>query len=194
MPLILGSQSPRRAELMRGLGIPFVVRVSEVEEVARSSESAAEFAARAAREKGQAVALAHGGDWVLAADTVVVLDGAILGKPADAADARGMLRRLSGRSHEVLTAVALLAPDGRIAGEVLVRTVVDFRPLDTAEIDAYVASGEPADKAGAYGIQGGAATFVRAVSGSYTNVVGLPVEEVRTMLAQHGLLDQVASR
>jgi septum formation protein len=164
------------------------VRVSDIEEAPRSSESAAAFATRAAREKGQAVALANGGDWVLAADTVVVLDGDILGKPADAADARRMLMRLSGRAHEVLTAVALLAPDGRIAGEVLVRTVVDFRPLDAAEIDAYVASGEPADKAGAYGIQGGAAAFVRSVSGSYSNVVGLPVEEVRAMLVQHGLL------
>ena len=186
--LVLGSASPRRAALLRELGVPFTICVSNAPEIAAPGESAAEFAGRVAREKGVAVAQESDGAWVLSADTVVVLDGVALGKPTDAADARAMLQRLSGREHEVLTAVALTAPDGAAEGELLVRTRVAFRNLAPAEIDAYVATGEPLDKAGAYGIQGGAAGFVAGVVGSYTNVVGLPVDEVRDLLARFGLL------
>jgi septum formation protein len=139
------------------------------------------------------VATARPGAWVLAADTVVVVDGAILGKPADAAAARAMLRRLSGRAHEVLTAVALIAPDGVLAEQVLGRSGVQFRSLAEAEIAAYVASGEPADKAGAYAIQGGAAGFVQRVVGSMTNIIGLPLDEVGAMLARHGLMAAAAA-
>lgn len=187
MSLVLGSASPRRAVLLRELGVDFIVRASDAPEIPAPGESAAAFAGRAAREKGLAIAQAHGGEWVLAADTVVTIDGAILGKPTDAADAHGMLARLSGRRHEVLTAVALIAPDGQLAEELLVRTEVEFRDLGAGEIDAYVATGEPADKAGAYAIQGGAARFVRAVRGSHSNVVGLPTEAVRDLLDRHGL-------
>ena len=186
--LVLGSASPRRAALLRQLGLDFSVCPSDVPEVAAAGETATDLARRLAREKGAAVACSRTDAWVLSADTIVVVDGAVLGKPADAAEAGQMLRRLSDRAHEVFTAVALTAPGGAPAGEVLVRSRVEFRPLSAAEIDAYVATDEPFDKAGAYAIQGGAAHFVRRVDGSYTNVVGLPIDETRDLLARAGLL------
>ena len=186
--LVLGSASPRRAALLRQLGLDFSVCPSDVPEVAAAGETATDLARRLAREKGTAVARSRTDAWVLSADTIVVVDGAVLGKPADAAEASQMLRRLSDRTHEVFTAVALTAPGGEPAGEVLVRSRVEFRPLSAAEIDAYVATGEPFDKAGAYAIQGGAAHFVRRVDGSYTTVVGRPIDEPRDLLARAGLL------
>lgn len=190
--LILGSASPRRTALLRELGVNFTVRVSGAAEVAVNGETAEAFAQRLAREKGAAVA---GGDgWVLSADTVVVVDAVVLGKPADADDARRMLRVLSGRNHHVLTAVALTRPNGELADELLVRTAIAFRPIGDAEIDAYIATGEPFDKAGAYGIQGAAGAFVERVDGSYSNVVGLPVDEVRALLERHGFLASAPSR
>jgi septum formation protein len=187
MALILGSASPRRARLLGELGVAFRVAVSDVPEVPKPDEAADSFAVRAAREKGAAVAAANLADWVLSADTVVTIDGAILGKPVDDADARRMLRQLSGRVHEVLTAVALFAPGAVPTEEGLGRSTVEFRPLSDDEIAAYVGGGEPTDKAGAYAIQGGAAAFVARVSGSLTNIIGLPTELVAELLARHGL-------
>lgn len=187
-PLILGSASPRRAALLRELGVAFVVHASDIPEEPADGETAAAFARRAACEKGAAVACDRCHAWVLAADTIVVVDGAILGKPRDAAEAGRMLGRLSGRAHEVLTAVALVAPGGALTEAFVVATRVEFRPLDAAEIDAYVATGEPLDKAGAYALQGGAAAFVAAVHGSASNVIGLPLDEVRALLARHGVI------
>jgi len=187
--LVLGSASPRRAALLREMGVPFTVCVSDVPETPLPGETPAAFAGRAARDKGGAVARLRPTAWVLAADTVVAVDAQILGKPRDDADARRMLRLLANRRHEVLTGVALFAPNGVCADAVVVSTAVTFRALSDDEIAAYVASGEPADKAGAYAIQGGAAGFVRAVEGSYSNVVGLPVDEVRALLARHGVPD-----
>ena len=187
MSLVLGSASPRRVALLGALGVEFAVQASDIPEVAAPGEPADAFASRLAREKGLAVARLRPGQWVLAADTVVVVDGDILGKPADAADARAMLQRLSARRHEVLTAAALIAADGALADEVVVRSAVTFRELAEAEIAAYVAGGEPADKAGAYAIQGGAAAFVAQVDGSMTNIIGLPMDEVAAMLRRHGL-------
>src|SRR5215472_10817146 len=186
--LVLGSASPRRAALLRELGAEFTVCASEVPEQLGDGEAAADFARRLAREKGAAVARVRPGAWVLAADTIVVVDGDVLGKPSDAAAARQMLHCLSDRAHEVLTAVALIGPRGELAGDMLVRSRVEFRALGAAEIDAYVATGEPFDKAGAYAIQGGAAPFVRRVIGSYTNVVGLPIDEVRDLLERASVL------
>jgi len=183
--LVLGSASPRRAALLREMQVPFRVRVSDVPETPRPDEAPADFARRVAVDKGDAVARLCPGEWVLAADTVVAVDGAILGKPRDAADARRMLRLLADRTHEVLTAVALFAPGGACVDAPVVRTSVTFRPLGDEEIAAYVATGEPADKAGAYAIQGGAAGFVSAVQGSHSNVIGLPVEEVRALFERH---------
>ena len=186
--LVLGSASPRRAALLREMGVPFTVLASDVPETPEPGESPADFARRAATDKGAAVAQRRPGEWVLAADTVVAVEGEILGKPRDAADARRMLRQLSGRAHEVLTGVTLFAPGGACVEAEVVCTAVAFRALSDEEIAAYVAGGEPADKAGAYAIQGGAAGFVRDVRGSVSNVIGLPVDEVRAMLARQGLV------
>jgi septum formation protein len=185
--LVLGSASPRRAALLREIGVAFTVVASDVPETPQPGEAPAAFARRAAVDKGAAVAGLRPDAWVLAADTVVAVDGEILGKPRDSADARRMLRRLADRTHEVLTGVALFAPGGTCVDAQVVRTAVTFRALSDGEIAAYVAGGEPADKAGAYAIQGGAAGFVRAVRGSVSNVVGLPVDEVRAVLARHGV-------
>jgi septum formation protein len=173
--LILASRSPRRHEILTAAGIPHRVLAAEVDESVRPGESAAEYVRRLAREKAEAVA-AGPQDVVLGADTVVVVDGEILGKPADAAAARAMLGRLAGRAHEVITGICLRGPAGTVehAGAPRVR----FLPLSAAEIDAYVASGEPMDKAGAYAIQGLASKFVSRVEGCYFNVVGLPLAKV----------------
>ena len=184
--LVLGSASPRRVALLRELSVAFEVRPAAIDETQRAGESPDAFARRMAREKGTAVARTTDGAWVLSADTIVVVDDVVLGKPVDAADALRMLRRLSNRSHAVLTAVALTSGEC-LQDELLVRSAVEFRALTDAEIAAYVAGGEPFDKAGAYAIQGGAAGFVRRVAGSYTNVVGLPVDEVGALLDRHGI-------
>ena len=182
--LVLASASPRRRELLAQLDVPFEVVASDVPETPRPGEPPAAFARRAARDKATAVARRCPDALVLAADTVVVVDAAILGKPRDRADARRMLEALSGRTHEVLTAVALRAAGGHVE-DVVVRSAVQFRALAAHEIDAYVDSDEPYDKAGAYAIQGRAHHFIVQVQGSYTNVVGLPVDEVRELLRQH---------
>jgi nucleoside triphosphate pyrophosphatase len=190
--LVLGSASPRRARLLRQLGATFVVQASDVPEEPAPGETAEDFALRVAGEKAQVVAQARPRCWVLAADTVVIVDGAILGKPRDPAEARSMLLRLSDRGHEVLTAVVLAAPGGKGVDALVERSAVEFRALTAAEIETYVASGEPLDKAGAYAIQGGAAAFVTAVRGSHSNIVGLPLERVRALLQRRGLLAAAA--
>jgi septum formation protein len=182
-PLVLASQSPRRRELLALLGLPFRVQPAAVDETPHPGEAPDVYVARTAAEKARAVS----GPAVLAADTAVVLDGSILGKPVDRDDARSMLERLSGREHSVLTAVALRRGDA--AWAVTVCTAVTFDRLDRTRIDAYLASDEPWDKAGAYGIQGLAGAFVRSLAGSYSNVVGLPLVETRELLLAAGLLD-----
>ena len=187
LPLVLASASPRRRELLVQLEIAFEVVPSNVPEQPLATESACEFAARVARDKAVHVARERPQQWVLAADTVVVVDGEILGKPRDRTDARRMLRQLSGRTHHVLTAVTLLAPEAARADEVVVETTVRFRSLHDREIEAYIDTGEPFDKAGAYAVQGHAAAFVDAIDGSYSNVVGLPLDEVRELCRRLGL-------
>lgn len=188
--LILGSASPRRAELLRQLGVDFAVQASDVPEEVLPSEDGVGLARRLAREKAKAVARLRPGHWVLGADTVVLLDGEILGKPTDADDAKSMLRRLSGCEHRVVTAFALVAPRGDVVCDEAVESRVEFRSLNEGEIETYVASGEPLDKAGAYGIQGAAGAFVECVEGSYSNVVGLPVDEVCRALERSGVLPE----
>lgn len=183
MSLILASASPRRAELLRAAGYDFVVRVADVDESVRPGEVPREYVLRVAREKALTVPRTPD-DFVVAADTTVVVDNVILAKPADAADAARMLRVLSGRWHDVLTGVCIVrgqAVDVRVAD-----TRVEFMPMSGDDIDWYVASGEPMDKAGGYGIQGRAARYVRRVDGSYSNVVGLPVALVHEMLMTAG--------
>ena len=186
--LILASASPRRVDLLRQLGVVFTVRPSGVDETLRPGEDGVAFASRAARDKAEAVSSANAEAWVLGADTVVLVDGEILGKPRDEADARRMLNLLSGRRHRVVTAVVLLAPGGGERDEMAIESSVEFRALAEHEIDAYVASPEPYDKAGAYAFQGAARAFIRAVDGSHTNVIGLPLDEVRALLLRHRLL------
>jgi septum formation protein len=200
--LILASASPRRAELLTAAGIPFEVRAAHVDESIRPGEDAKAYACRVAGEKARVVVSEGAGRPVLAADTVVVVDGQILGKPVDTEDAKRMLGLLSGRRHEVLTAV-VLTPGNDTACDFPVGTgksqpvsfdtrievtAVEFAPLNRAEIDWYVASGEPSDKAGAYAIQGLASRFVTRIEGSYPNVVGLPVGLVYAMCSRAGIL------
>ncbi|MCX7819024.1 MAG: Maf family protein [Kiritimatiellae bacterium] len=192
--LVLASASPRRRVLLRRAGYRPRVVVPTVDERPRRGESPADCAQRLALEKARAaadgLAAARRLRVVLACDTVVALGGCILGKPRDAAEARRMLRQLSGRSHSVITGVALIrqAPGQRPRRRVFaVETRVLFRRLSAAEIAAYVRSGDPMDKAGAYGIQEGAAHFVRAVCGSVTNVIGLPLAEVVVELQRLGV-------
>ncbi|MSO83777.1 MAG: septum formation inhibitor Maf [Acidobacteria bacterium] len=190
MRLILASASPRRAELLRAAGIEFDVIPAGADETMDPEDTPDGYARRVALLKVEAVIPLAPGRPVLGADTIVIVDNAVLGKPADAADARRMLRLLSGREHTVMTAVCLVNPtaeSGRIQTSVA-RTTVEFRPLSDAEIDWYVASGEPLDKAGAYAIQGLASRFITRIQGSYSNVVGLPVAVVYDLCAQAGLL------
>ena len=178
--LVLASSSPRRAELLRAAGIPFDLFPVDVDEAVLKLEPPGEHVRRLAREKADAAFAAHPDAVVLGADTIVLISGEILGKPRDAADATRMLRLLSGREHEVLTGVAIVAKRG-VAVEVA-RTRVWFTPLNELEIAEYVASGEPLDKAGAYGIQGIGSRFIDRIQGSYSNVVGLPVALVYRLL------------
>ena len=180
-PFVLASASPRRRELFAALGARFDVDAADIPEVPRSGETTEQFVTRAACEKAAHVTGRHPHRLVLGADTVVALDGEILGKPRDRDDARRMLRNLAQRTHRVCTGLALVV-DAAAAQNTVVATEVTFGPISTSEIDAYIESGEPFDKAGAYGIQGGGGRFVVAVSGSYSNVIGLPVIEVAHML------------
>ena len=190
MRLILASASPRRAELLRAAGIEFDVIPADVNEDLDPEDSPDGYVRRVAQLKAEAVIPLAPGRPILGADTIVLVDNAVLGKPVDAADARRMLRLLSGREHTVVTAVCLVNPaaeSGRIQTRV-VRTTVEFAPLSDGELDWYVASGEPMDKAGAYAIQGLAARFVTRISGSYSNVAGLPVAVVYNLCKGAGLL------
>lgn len=170
--LVLASASPRRREILENAGLRFIVRPANVVEEALAGESPVDYVLRLAREKAGAVSAA-GEEVILAADTVVVVDGHILEKPADAEDARRMLRLLAGREHEVITGTCLKHPAGAIAD--YARTRVHFLSLADEEIAAYVATGEPLDKAGAYAIQGRASRFIDRIEGCYFNVVGLPI-------------------
>jgi septum formation protein len=181
MTLTLASQSPRRRELLSQLGIDLRVVPAGADETPRPGEPARAYVERLAREKARAVA----GAWVLGADTTVVLDGAILGKPDDDGHACRMLRALSGRVHEVTTGVCLRGPGGREEA-IAVGTEVSFAELTEAQIAWYSATGEPRDKAGAYAVQGVGSAFVREVRGSVSNVVGLPLAETAALLERCG--------
>ena len=189
--LVLASASPRRLDLLRRLGLVPVARASNLDEDVLPDESPRDLVLRLAEAKGRSVAESLGPDEppsvVLAADTGVVIDGRALGKPRDPDDARSMLRTLRGRGHEVMTSVFLLrTDDGRHTCD-LETTRVTFRDYDKATIEAYVATGEPMDKAGAYGIQGGGADLVDRVEGSWSNVVGLPLERLDAWLSLIGV-------
>ena len=185
MHLVLASASPRRAELLSAAGFTFHVVPANTDETARAGEPPRDYALRVARAKAEHVASAVSNDGVvLGADTVVVSAGRLMGKPTDAADAESMLRGLSGVTHEVHTAVAVLAPGARF--EELVTTRVQFTSLTDAEIAWYLSTGEWAGKAGAYGIQGRAARFIERIDGLWSNVVGLPIATVYRLLNAAG--------
>jgi septum formation protein len=197
--LVLASASPRRQELLRHAGIPFTVQPADINEAPLDGESPGECAERLAREKALAVFTSRPQDYVLGADTIVVVDNAILGKPRDADDAVRMLRMLSGRTHTVITGVCLVSAVARLAtGNQQLATAFERTASETTlvtmckvsdnEIHDYVAIGEPMDKAGAYAIQGIASRWIPRIEGDYSNVVGLPVALVYAMLREQGAI------
>jgi septum formation protein len=190
--LVLASASPRRQELLRNAGISFTVQVAGIDESPVEGESPRSCAERLARDKARVVFRSRPQDFILGADTIVVVDATMLGKPRDSADAARMLRMLSGRSHQVITGVCVLKP---VAGKSVNRedmhsetTLVTMSELSDEEIQAYVATGEPMDKAGAYAIQGIASRWIPRIEGDYSNVMGLPVSLAFRMLRDAGVL------
>ena len=181
MELILASQSPRRRELLGLFSLPFTVRVADIDETMDPTRSPAEEVARVSLAKARAVERKEE-DVVIAADTIVVLGSRVLGKPASEAQAEQMLTALSGHAHQVMTGVTVLRGDRSLTATEI--TDIHFRELSTREIRRYIATGEPMDKAGSYGIQGGAALFAEKIHGDYYNVVGLPVCRLQRMLRE----------
>lgn len=173
--LILASRSPRRAEILRAVGWPFEIHAANIDETRAGSETADLYVRRLAAAKASAVAARLSSELVLGADTIVLVENEILGQPRDEDDARRMLKLLSGRWHEVLTGVALVCAVDSFCVVGCERTRVRFSKMSAAEIDWYVATGEPIDKAGAYAIQGSAALFIEEIQGDYFNIVGLPI-------------------
>ena len=192
MALVLASASPRRRELLQNAGIPFIIQPSEIPELPREGEAPQACAKRLAREKALDVFRQRPQDFVLGADTIVIVDGQILGKPRDKADAARMLRLLSGRTHQVTSGVCLIGPDLKREGSVedirSETTQVTMSRVSDQDIQSYVATGEPLDKAGAYGIQGIASRWISRIEGDYFNVVGLPVSLVYRMLQENNAL------
>lgn len=186
MDIILASASPRRQELLQRMGLDFIIRTAPHDETMNLFSTPSDEVARVSRLKAQAVyPLCHEDDIIVAADTIVVCDGRIMGKPRSENDAFSMLRRLSGREHQVMTGLTVTQGDN--AETVTVTTTLRFRPLSDTEIRNYIATGEPMDKAGAYGIQGIASMFVVGLDGDYYNVMGLPVCTLTLMLRKHGV-------
>ena len=182
MRLILASASPRRAELLTAAGFSFEIAPADVDETPGVQEAVEAYTLRVAREKASRIAPTAGDAVVLAADTEVVIDRRILGKPSDVHHAAEMLRLLSGRHHQVLTAIALI--HGATELNRIVTTRVHVKPLSEREIEEYISTGEPMGKAGAYGIQGYAARFIDQIEGSWSNVVGLPIHAVHELLGR----------
>ncbi len=190
--LVLASASPRRSDLLRRAGIRFEVRPANIPELGQPGETPVAFAERLARSKALAVAEQIGAPpprLVLGADTIVVLDGEVLGKPRDSDHALELLERLMGREHSVVTAVALVASDTLRVRQAAVTSRVEMRAAERDELIAYVATGEPLDKAGGYAVQGGARSFVTRIHGSETNVIGLPLDETVNLLSEAGFGD-----
>ncbi len=187
-PLILASSSPRRRELLLNLRIPFKVIPSRVDEKFDGTEDFREFAMSMAKEKAMEVYDRLKDGWILGADTIVIVDGRLFGKPKDYDDAKHMLKFLSGREHTVITGFCIIDPGGDLSYIEAVESRVRIRELSEEEIDAYLETGEPFDKAGAYAVQGIGSFMIKSINGSYTNVVGLPVCEVIFALKRLGAL------
>ena len=187
MKLILASASPRRRELLASIGLEFEVLPSNVPEVHREGEAPEEYVARLSRDKAAALATAHPSRWVIAADTTVLLGDQLLEKPVDAADAARMLGAIAGRTHIVYTGVTLENAERDYRETRVAESEVRMLPLSPEEIEWYVRTGEPLDKAGAYAVQGIGAMFIESIHGSYTNVVGLPLATLFLMLRRAGI-------
>lgn len=185
--LILASGSPRRSEILKSVGWEFTKHVADIDESERAGESPENYVVRLASEKAEAVASKYTGEIVLGADTTVVIDGQILAKPADTADAKRMLRLLAGNWHEVLTGVAIMH-NGETRSDIQ-RTRVKFAPMSEAEINFLAELGDPLDKAGAYAVQAQAALFIEGIEGDYWNVVGLPVSLVYRLVTNFGITE-----
>ncbi|MGV8081837.1 MAG: Maf family protein [Syntrophales bacterium] len=186
--LILASASPRRIELLERVGLAFQVLPSGIEEEDRPEESPEEHVLRLSAAKAETLARKNPDAWVLGADTIVVIDGDILGKPADREEAKAMLRKLSGREHTVYTGFSVLSGGGRLTVARSVSSTVLFKSLSEEEMNWYVRSDEPYDKAGGYAVQGMGAFFIQEIRGSYTNVMGLPLCEVIEILREAGAI------
>ncbi len=187
-PLVLASASPRRQRFLDDLGLDFTVRPAAVDETPLASETPEDFALRMARAKADAVAPHHPGAFVISADTVVSLAGDILGKPESPEDALAMLTRLQARTHRVITGLCLACLERNLHTTSVTVTSVSFAEFVPEVLAAYVRTGEPMDKAGAYGIQGNGAFLVRKIDGSCSNVIGLPVNTLITLLLRHGVI------
>jgi septum formation protein len=191
-PFILASASPRRIELLRLLGLDFTVMPSGADETFRQGESPPAHTLRLSVEKAGLISATHPQGWVLGADTIVVIDGDVLGKPADPAEARQMLKKLSARAHTVFTGFTLARQEARITVSGVVESTVLFREIPEDEMAWYINSPEPYDKAGAYAVQGRGAFFIKEIRGSYTNVMGLPLCEVVDVLKKVGAVQFAA--
>ena len=191
--LVLASASPRRSELLTQLGVPYLRDVADIDESPGEGEIPEDYVIRMACEKATTVVARHSlaGNWILAADTIVEIDGDILGKPADFLDGLAILARLSGRKHKVMTAICLHGEAGAVS--LMVQTEVQFVQLSREVCEAYLATEEPWDKAGAYGIQGLGGAFVSSIQGSYSNVVGLPLMETWQLLSTQGIQTRLES-
>ena len=187
MKFLLASSSPRRRQLLESIGLDFEVLPSHVPEVHQPGEAPEEYVARLSRDKAHAIAAAHPSHWVIAADTTVFLGDQLLEKPVDGADAARMLATIAGQTHLVYTGVTLENVERGWHDTRVAETEVRMLPLSPAEIDWYVASGEPLDKAGAYAAQGIGAVFIESIHGSYTNVVGLPLATLFQMIRRAGI-------
>jgi septum formation protein len=194
MKLILASSSPRRAAYLKDLSIDFRKVVPNVDETRHRNESPRAYVRRVALDKASAVAERRKRDWVVGADTTVVIDNKVLGKPRDPSEARKMLRTLSGRSHRVMSGIALVHADDAVARSAVSTTRVFIRSLSRGEIDWYVGTGESLDKAGAYGAQGQGGLLISRIEGSFSNVVGFPLEKFYELLTTCNIRDAVFTR
>ena len=177
-PFILASASPRREELLRSVGLKFKILPAHVNEDYINGETPRQHVRRLSQDKARALAIKYPDAWVLGADTIVVIDNLILGKPKNKTQARQMLERLSGREHKVFTGFTLTCMASKITKTTVIQSAVKFKPISTEEMDWYISCDEPYDKAGGYAVQGKGAYFIKAIRGSYTNVIGLPLCEV----------------
>jgi septum formation protein len=188
-PLILASESPRRRELLGQVGIPFRVFPGNIDETSMAG-APSHIASTLAEKKAFSISADFSGQWILGADTIVVLDNHILGKPVDRADARSMLKILSGKSHEVITGFSIVNTSGEVVCTDHESTIVSIKSLSDTEIDAYIATGEPFGKAGSYAIQGIGAFMVQGIKGDYSNVVGLPLYTIIKRMIEVGALKE----